>query len=215
VCVARLHKTASAARPPPKVRGAGWAASSTGMPLPRAPAASTGCGCNTLQRPRCLPRLSLPLPPRHVLTDLLVLGFHFKAIHTFVEWENAPWEPRHTTRPPSVYRQALAAGLTGEGGRRTHSACACALLRRGFACGFRPPAARDAGPRGWWGAEGSRPVRTTPQQDNTSSIPVPVHRTRHCGVGRQGSCPGLEGQRGCGIRVLRQVWGTNGGAGVT
>lgn len=41
------------------------------------------------------------------------LGFHFKAVNTFVEWEHAPWDPRHTSRAPSVYRRALASGLTG------------------------------------------------------------------------------------------------------
>ncbi|GIL67009.1 hypothetical protein Vafri_20405 [Volvox africanus] len=49
---------------------------------------------------------------RQVLLDLLRLGFHFKAVNTFVEWEHAPWDPRHSTRPPSVYRRALASGLT-------------------------------------------------------------------------------------------------------
>ncbi|EFJ46835.1 gamma tubulin interacting protein [Volvox carteri f. nagariensis] len=49
---------------------------------------------------------------RQVLADLLRLGFHFKAVSTFVEWEHAPWDPRHSTRAPSVYRRALASGLT-------------------------------------------------------------------------------------------------------
>ncbi|GLC46124.1 hypothetical protein PLESTM_001829900, partial [Pleodorina starrii] len=49
---------------------------------------------------------------RQVLGDLLRLGFHFKAVSTFVEWEHAPWDPRQDSRPPSVYRRALASGLT-------------------------------------------------------------------------------------------------------
>ncbi|PNW88207.1 hypothetical protein CHLRE_01g019150v5 [Chlamydomonas reinhardtii] len=49
---------------------------------------------------------------RAVLGDLLRLGFHFKAVAAFVEREQSPWDPRHATRSPSVYRRALASGLT-------------------------------------------------------------------------------------------------------
>ncbi|KAG2493656.1 hypothetical protein HYH03_008171 [Edaphochlamys debaryana] len=49
---------------------------------------------------------------REVLADLMLLSFHFKAVSTFVEWEHAPWDPHQRTRPPSVYRRALASGLT-------------------------------------------------------------------------------------------------------
>ncbi|KXZ48724.1 hypothetical protein GPECTOR_25g307 [Gonium pectorale] len=54
-------------------------------------------------------------PDREVLSELLRLGFHFKCLSVFVEWEVAPWateEWTSRTRPPSIYRRALASGLT-------------------------------------------------------------------------------------------------------
>lgn len=91
---------------------------------------------------RRLPHLHTPEPLCHpatavtraVLGDLLRLGFHFKAVAAFVEREQSPWDPRHATRSPSVYRRALASGLTG--------ACLAGPIR---VCGLW-----TGGHRMWW-----------------------------------------------------------------
>ncbi len=60
-----------------------------------------------------LPNTTPPAPPRAVLADLLRLGYHFKAVSSFVAMEQLPWEHGRAAGQQSVYLQALASGLTG------------------------------------------------------------------------------------------------------
>jgi hypothetical protein len=74
----------------------------------------------------CTVRLSGDLPwvearDRQLLDRVVALGFHFKQLRLFVDAERA-------ASPRSAYREALCAGITGEGPRR--GACVGACVRR-------------------------------------------------------------------------------------